>query len=104
MYISPIKKLFRGIPTMQNSKVRQLQTIQSSLLAFSKELDELRELVIRKPDTRKAVQGQPVTPHYTAIHKEELGQGRTRSYVVSYQVNPNGEMQIVSVSVTDTDA
>jgi len=88
---------------MQDSRIKKLQAIQSSLLAFSKELDELRELVIRKPDTRKAVEGQPVTPHYTAIHREDLGQGRSRSYTVSYQFNPNGEMQIVGVSVTDAD-
>ncbi|GAA4008532.1 hypothetical protein GCM10022631_20780 [Deinococcus rubellus] len=89
---------------MQESKLKKLQAIHSSLLALSKELDEVRQLVTATPDTRKAVEGQPVIPHYTAIHREDLGQGRSRSYTVSYQVNPNGEMQIIGVSVTDADA
>ncbi len=91
---------------MQDSKLKKLQALQSSLLVVAKELDDLRELVSSKPDIRKAVastETPPVTPHYTAIHKEDLGQGRSRSFTVSYQVNPNGEMQIVGVSVTDAD-
>ncbi|WP_146202839.1 hypothetical protein [Deinococcus irradiatisoli] len=88
---------------MQDSKLKKLQAIQSSLLVFAKELDELRELVIRKPDTKKAV-SPAVIPHYTAIHKEDLGQGRTRSYTVSHQFTPNGEMQIANIAVSDADA
>ena len=87
---------------MQDSRIKELEALQRSPLALSKELDEFARIGHPPPLTReKQLRGEPVIPHYTAIHREDLGQGRSRSYTVSHQFNPNGEMQIVGVSVTD---